>query len=102
MRNAASSAAGSDRSFLYAVYTRKKRAFRTQHLTVGASLASQGTDHDQTWRGYAPLNGESSLSSLRTVGGLFLEVSLGTGEPDPFQYNIFPIGNDLLCCIAKS
>ena len=48
-----------------------------------------------------PLCVESSLPSLRVVGGLCLEVSLGTWGPGPFPYNkllaiqnriLFPIG----------
>ena len=40
-------------------------------------------------------------ASLRAVGGgLCREVSLGTWEPGPCLYQLFPIGNDLFC-IAK-
>ena len=50
-----------------------------------------------------PLSYESSLPCSRAVGGLRLEVSLGTWEPNPFLYPFFSIGNYLLLfCIAKS
>ena len=52
-------------------------------------LASQGTDHDNTWRLVAPLCWSSSPPSLRAVGGLCLEVSLGTWEPRPFLFFSF-------------
>ena len=64
-------------------------------------LASQDTGHHLTWRAYGPLSWESSLPSLRVVGGLCLEVSLGTWEPDPFLDDFFLIGNDLQFCVAK-
>ena len=47
-------------------------------------IASQGTDHDKTWRAYAPLSWESLLPTLRAVGRLYLVVLLETWEPDPF------------------
>ena len=53
--------------------------------------ASQGIDHDQTWMAYALLRVESSLPSLRAVGGLCLEVSLGAWGPDPYLYQRFAI-----------
>ena len=59
-------------------------AFLAQHLTAATSPRSQGTDNTKTWRGYAPLSGESLLPSLTAVGGVCRKVSLGTLEPDPF------------------
>ena len=56
-------------------------------------LASQGTDDCETWRVYAPLSVGLSLPSLRAVGGLRLEVSLGTGGADPVLYHLFGIQN---------
>ena len=44
-------------------------------------------------RVYAPLCVESSLPSSRAVGGLFLEISLGTWGPDPVLYHLFAIQN---------
>ena len=35
------------------------------------------------------------MPSLRAVGGLCLEVSLGTWDFDPVLHDFFPIGNDL-------
>ena len=52
-------------------------------------LASQDTGHHQTCRAYAPLNGESSLPSLMAIGGLCIDVSLGTSGPDPVLYQLF-------------
>ena len=71
----------------------KKRAFLTQHLPPPRALASRGRDHAQTWRVYASLSLESSQPSLRTAGGLCLEVLLGTRVPDPFM--------DQLCAIQE-
>ena len=56
-------------------------------------LASHATDRDQTWRLYAPPSVGTSLPSLRGVGGLCLEVSLGTWKPDPVLYQLFAIQN---------
>ena len=52
-------------------------------------LASQNTGHYNTQRVYAPLTRESSVAGMRAVGGLCLEVSLGTWEPDLFIYQLF-------------
>lgn len=42
-----SSAVGVDESFMFTAYTRKKkRSFRTQHITVGPSVCPQRTNHD--------------------------------------------------------
>ena len=35
---------------------------------------------------------------MRTVGGVCLEISLKTREPDPFLSELFPIDKDLLFC----
>ena len=73
--------------------TAKKTCFfRTQRLT-DATNPRHGTNHNQTWRAYAPLNVEFSLPSLRAVGGLCLDLSLGTWGPDPVLYQPFAIQN---------
>ena len=52
----ASSAVGSDGSFPVAAYTRKNVLFTHRTSPLPRVLASQGTDHDKTWRVYAPLS----------------------------------------------
>ena len=96
----ASSAVGSDGSFLFAAYTRKDVVFAHRTSPLPGVLASQDTGHHQIWRAYAPLSWESSLPSLLAVRGLCLEVWLGTWD-DPFLEHVFMIGNDLLFCITK-
>ena len=67
----ASSAVGSHGSFLFAAHTRKNVLFA--HSTSPRC--------------------ESSLPSLRAVGGLCLEVSLGTQGPDPVLCQLCAIQN---------
>ena len=64
-------------------------------------LTSQDTGHHQTWRACAPLSRESSLPSLRAVGGLCLEMSPGTWGPDPVLYQLFAIQNRRSFLIGK-
>ena len=52
----ASSAVGSDGSFLFAAYTRKNVFFAHSTSPLPRVLASQNTDHHQTWRAYAPVS----------------------------------------------
>ena len=52
----ASSAVGSDGSFLIDAYTRKNVLFAHSTSPLTRVLASQCTDHDKTWRAYAPLS----------------------------------------------
>ena len=54
-------------------------------------LVSQDTDHHQTSGAFPLLRWQSSLPSLVAVGGLCLEVSLGTLGPDPVLYKRFAI-----------
>ena len=98
----ASSAVGSDGSFLFDAYTRRNVLFAHSTSSLPRVLGSQGTGHDKTWRVYAPLSWESSLLSLRAVGGLWLEVSPEAWEPDPFLVLFFSVENDLLFRIEKS
>ena len=52
----ASSAVGSDGSFLFTAYTRKNVLFAHSTSPLPRVLASQDTGHHQTWRAYAPLS----------------------------------------------
>ena len=98
-----SSAVGSDGSFLDAACTRKNVLFAHSASPLPRILASQGADHDQTWRVCGPLSVESSPPSLRAVDGLCLKVSLGTWEPDPVldqlfantEQEVFPLGKKI-------
>ena len=60
---------------------------RLSHTTLDCSHESsphRAQNHDQTWRADAPLNVDSSLPSLRAVGGLCPEISVGTWGADQF------------------
>ena len=81
---------------------RKTCLSHTNTLLMPRVLVSQGTDHDQTWRAYAPLVVGSSLPSLRVVDGLCLKVSLGTWGPDPVMYQLFAIQNRTSFPIRKN
>ena len=70
------------------VQQRKNVLFALSTLPLPRVLASQDTGHHKSWRAYAPLSLESSLPSVRAVGGLCLEVSLGTWGPDPILYQL--------------
>ena len=91
----ASSAVGSDGSFLFPAYTSENVLFAYSTSPMARVLASQNMDHDKKRRTYAPLSWESSLPSWKDAGGLCLEFSLETWEPDPFLDLFFPIGNEL-------
>ena len=83
---------------------RKKKNVLFAHSTwlPPRVLDSHGTDHDQTWKVYAPLGVQSSLLLLRVVGCLCLEVSLRTWGADLFLYQLFAIQNRRSFPIGKN
>ena len=52
----ASSAVGSNVAFLFDAYTRNNVLFAHSTSSLPRDLASHATDHDKTWRVYAPLS----------------------------------------------
>ena len=84
LQKPASSAVGSDGSFLFTAYTRKKVLFAHSTSPLPRVLASRATDHDKTSRVYAPLKLRVLAAKF---GGRRWSVSLGLA----WDVGAFPI-----------
>ena len=91
----------SDRSFLFAAYTKKESAF-AHSTSLPRAPASQDTDHDKTWESVCSTNMRVlayKFEGRRWSVSRDLSWDVGTC---PIAMSFFPIGNDLLFCTAKS
>ena len=77
---------------------KKTKNKKQKHFTAAVSPRSESSPHMTRVTAklgerntYAPLRWESSLPSLRAVGGRCLEVSLGTWGPGPDLYPLLAI-----------
>ena len=81
-------AGGSDGPFVFAAYTRKQTYFSCIRALYRRHESSRLAGHGSRQNLDSVCSIDSSLS-LRAVGGLSLEISLGTWEPDPCMYELF-------------